>query len=157
MHFTISYLADHSEYVQLLCDWHFAQWSYLAPGKSKEDRLVRLRAACGHSEIPTVVVAHNETGLLGSAMLVTNDMNTRPELSPWLAGVYVDEPFRKRGIGTGLVKHIMHLAAELNVAKLYLYTPDQEHFYKRLGWQTLEMTEFRNTEVTIMVSDLASP
>jgi broad specificity phosphatase PhoE len=83
----IGYLADHQEFIPTLARWHHEEWAYLRPGDSLEARVKRLRAACGHREIPTVVIAFADSMLLGSAMLIAHDMNTRMEWSPWLAGV----------------------------------------------------------------------
>lgn len=41
-------------------------------------------------------------------------------------------------------------------AALYLLTPDQQLFYKNLGWQELLTDSYRGLEVTIMKFDLGS-
>ena len=71
--------------------------------------------------------------MVGSASLIAQDMDTRPELSPWLASVYVAAEHRRQGIGSALVRRVAQEAAALGVETLYLFTPDQEHFYARLG------------------------
>ena len=48
--------------------------------------------------------------LFGSAAIIEHDMDTRMELSPWLASVFVAPEFRKRGIGSKLVTHVMEQA-----------------------------------------------
>jgi len=54
----------------------------LRPGDSAEARAARLRAECGREEIPTVFVAFSGSRLLGSAMLLVRDMETRMDLMP---------------------------------------------------------------------------
>jgi len=83
----IGYLADHQEFIPTLAQWHHREWAYLRPGDSLEARTARLRASCGHREIPTVIVSFTGDTLLGSAVLLAHDMDTRMELSPWPAGV----------------------------------------------------------------------
>jgi N-acetylglutamate synthase-like GNAT family acetyltransferase len=39
----------------------------------------------------------------------------------------------------------------MGITRLYLFTPDQEPFYARLGWTRLEQAEVRNTSVIIML------
>jgi GNAT superfamily N-acetyltransferase len=91
---------------------------------------------------------------VGCASLVEHDMLTRPELSPWLAGVFVPREHRRRGIGAALVERVVQEARSLGVQRLYLYTPGFGALYLRLGWSVLERTFYRelwgNTEVTIM-------
>ena len=149
----IGYLADHLGFIPTLAQWHHQEWAYLRPGDSLEARTVRLRECCGHREIPTVVVAFTNHTLLGSAMLISHDMDTRLELSPWLAGVFVALEHRRRGIGVALVRRVIDDATALGVRRLYLYTPNKEHYYARLGWVLVERTSYRRTDVTVMSYD----
>ncbi len=97
-----------------------------------------------------------DQALVGSAMLVTHDMKTRKDLSPWLAGVYVKPAYRRRGIASRLVTRIENEAALLAIPRLYLYTPSEAAFYARRGWQTLEETEYRGVAVTVMHKAMAA-
>lgn len=83
-------------------------------------------------------------------MLVAHDMDTRKELSPWLAGVFVAPDYRRHGLGTALVRRAVDDATALGVRRLYLYTPTIELFYSRLGWSLVERTRYRGTDVVIM-------
>ena len=151
----LGYLADHQEFIPTVAGWHHQEWAYLRPGDSIEARTVRLKASCGHREIPTVVIAFTGDALLGSAMLIGHDMDTRMELSPWLAGVFVASEQRCRGIGAALVRRVIDDATMLGVRQLYLYTPSAEEFYSRRGWSLLERTSYRATNVAIMSYDCA--
>lgn len=147
---TIAYLADHPEFISTLAKWHHEEWAYLRPGESLEGRTARLRKCCHHRQIPTVIVAFTASILYGSAMLVANDMETRMEWSPWLAGVFVLREHRRGGIGTALVRRIVEEATGLGVQRLYLYTSSAEHFYARQGWALIEHTNYRGADVAIM-------
>ncbi len=72
------------------------------------------------------------------------------DLTPWLAAVYVLPEFRRRGIGGQLVRAIEAAAIRLQLERLYLFTPDQEAFYARLGWSVLETVEYRHQSNVIM-------
>ena len=146
----IGYLADHPKFIPTLARWHQQEWAYLRPGDSLEARTARLRKCCGHCEIPTVVIAFTGGTLLGSAMLIAHDMDTRMELSPWLAGVFVDPGRQCRGIGAALVQRVIHDAIVLGVQRLYLYTPSADQFYSRRGWLLVEHTRYRDTDVSVM-------
>jgi N-acetylglutamate synthase-like GNAT family acetyltransferase len=152
----IGYLADHKDFISTLANWHHQEWSYLRPEESKEARIERLRGCCGHKEIPTVVIAFTDGELLGSAMLVAHDMDTRTDLSPWLAGVFVAAEQRRRSIGGALVQRIIEEARGLGVQRLYLYTPGAEEFYARRGWSLVERTNYHEADVTVMCLDLPS-
>ena len=102
----------------------------------------------------TFVAVSGDT-LHGSASLVEHDMNTRMDLSPWLASVYVAAEHRKKGIASALVRRIVEEATSLGHRSFYLFTPDQEKLYAGLGWSLLEETEFEGHQVTIMKIDTA--
>jgi GNAT superfamily N-acetyltransferase len=150
----IEYLADHPEFIPVLAGWHHAEWAYLRPGDTLEARTERLRGECGHEEIPTVFVALEEGALLGSAMLLHHDMDTRMDLTPWLAGVFVAPDHRRRGIGSALVRRVVECAGRLGVKRLYLYTPSAERLYSQLGWSPLERTKYQGADVLVMWYDL---
>ena len=146
----IDYLHDHPLLVSELARLHFAQWGHLRPDESIEDRTQRLEASCGRGGVPTVVVALEDGAILGSAMLVAQDMDTRPDLTPWLAGVYVVAGKRRSGVGSALVRRVEAEAAALGVERLYLWTPDMMPFYAQLGWTLDETCEYLGMKVAIM-------
>ena len=90
---------------------------------------------------------------VGTASLVTNDLPTRPDLTPWLASVLVRPEFRGRGYSARLVRHVEAAAGS---PILWLYTWTAEPLYARLGWERvgLERDTDRNIEVVLMKRDL---
>jgi len=154
LEFCIEYLVDHPPFVPTLAQWHHAQWSYLAVGVTLEQWAAALREH-GKHQVPTTVIAVANQALLGSASLIAHDMDTRMDLLPWMASVYVAPAYRRRGIGSALVKRIVEEARDLGYERLYLYTPDKEHFYARLGWVALERTMYRGYPQVVMALDLA--
>jgi N-acetylglutamate synthase-like GNAT family acetyltransferase len=72
-----------------------------------------------------------------------------------MASVYVTPERRRQGIGSALVVRIAEEARAMGIERLYLYTPDKEAFYKRLGWHTLEQTQYRGYLVSVMALSLA--
>lgn len=151
----IDYLADHPRLIPTVASWLYDQWGYLYPGASVEDSEARLRPSYNRDTIPLGVIALLDRKPVGVACLVDHDMSTRKDLSPWLASVLVVPEHRGKGIGTALTQRIMDEAKSLGVAVLYLFTPDAEKLYARLGWTVLERTEYRGEQVVIMTIDLA--
>jgi GNAT superfamily N-acetyltransferase len=151
---TIEYLADRHEFIPIVARWHHAEWGDLRPGETVEDRAARVERECGHCEIPTTFVAAAGSELLGTASLIQNDVATRPELSPWLSGVFVAPQHRRLGIGGALVDRTVQEARILGVLRLYLYTVGSGALYLRLGWSVVEHTFYRelwgDQEITIM-------
>ncbi|MFL1464251.1 GNAT family N-acetyltransferase [Roseococcus sp. DSY-14] len=75
---------------------------------------------------------------VGTASLVQQDLPSRPDLAPWLAGVFVVPEARGRGHAGRLVGHVEAHAAAAGVRTLWLYTGAADGLYARLGWQVAE-------------------
>ena len=150
----IDYLADRLDVIPTLARWLHEQWGHMAPGRSVETAEAHLRGCCNRNAIPLAAVALSDSKPVGVACLVEHDMDTRKDLSPWLASVFVPPEHRGKGIGTALTRRIMNEAKALNVGTLYLFTPDRETFYSRLGWTVLERTEYRGEKIVIMKLDV---
>ena len=142
---------DRAHHLMTLATWHHAEWSYLNPERSFDERVQEMREELEGKPIPATFVAEDEAGnLLGSASLLAQDMSSHPELTPWLASVYVNPDYRGNGIGSALVRHVMQHAGDIGVQRMYLYTPDQEQLYARLGWERVSCEPYNGTPVTIM-------
>ena len=135
----------------MLAEWVQAEWGHLLPQRTDEMLVAKFQQRTTPHIIPESFVAVAGDRPIGMASLVADDMTTRPDLSPWLAAVYVVPEFRNRGVGSSLVRAVMEEAAALGLKRLYLFTPDQMAFYRRLGWRTLERTNYRGEDVVIMV------
>jgi predicted N-acetyltransferase YhbS len=157
MEMQIEYLADRPEFIPTLARWHYEEWGYLRPDDSVEARIVRLQGRCNRKKIPLTFVALSDEQLIGSASLVEHDMDNRPELSPWLAGVFVSTEFRRQGIGAALVRRVMDEGKALRVSRLYLYTTDRAAFYAYFGWSLMEHTIYLQNEVSIMSYPTSNP
>jgi GNAT superfamily N-acetyltransferase len=157
----IKYLADRPDAIPTLARWHHEQWKHLNPGDSVERRIERLQTHLGKKQVPTTFVAlslpkqlgakADRENILGSASLIAHDMDTHPELSPWLASVFVAPHARRRGIGTALIRRVIQETRALDLPQLYLFTtPDKKHFYARLGWSLIERTRYRGRQQIVM-------
>ena len=147
-------LFDRPEFIPLVAQWNWAEWRDLLPCASCEAFADDLRAKTRRDGIPITYLALDAGAAVGMVSLLADDLESRPELTPWLASLYVLPERRGHGLGTMLVRHAMAAARGFGIGTLYLYTPGQEAFYRRLGWEFLEATEFRGRAVTIMTRHL---
>jgi predicted N-acetyltransferase YhbS len=143
-------LYERPQAIEQLARWHFAQWGSLNPAGTIERRIARFQEHLQPDRVPQTFVAVDDDQLLGSASLVAADLPNRADLSPWLASVYVDPPFRQRGIGAALVEFVAKEARRLGFPVIYLFTPDRAAFYGRLGWQVVEQSDWNGIGVTVM-------
>jgi N-acetylglutamate synthase-like GNAT family acetyltransferase len=81
-------------------------------------------------------------------------MDTRLELTPWLAALFVLPQYRARGIGTELVRRCEAEAARFGFKEFFLYAQDAAGFYERLGWCSIGNDVYEGERVTVMMRDL---
>lgn len=151
MNILIDNLANHPEFIPKLAYWFHAEWGHFHPQTTVEQRIANLEERCVQtSRLPLTLIARMGDHVVGTASLVKHDMEVHVELTPWLSSVYVDTRHRKQGIGSQLVKRIVQEAANINAKILYLFTPDRQNFYARMGWQLLYREKYRGQQVVLM-------
>ena len=110
-----------------------------AEGVSLDTISGRLRDNMRDAPIPLALVAHDGEAFLGTASVIASDLAERPQLTPWVAAVWVEEKARGHGIGAALVKRAAQDCFALDIARAYLCArPRMFGFYERLGWSLLE-------------------
>jgi GNAT superfamily N-acetyltransferase len=150
----IEYLADHQDVIPILSAWFYQEWSYLYPERTEDEFRRLISERTNKDKIPLSLVSFEGDELVGTVCLKIHDMDTKPDLSPWLAGLYVKESWRRKGIGSTLVKAIERKALELGIHHLFLYTPESEHFYSHLGWKVRGKEFYHHVPVAIMEKDI---
>jgi predicted N-acetyltransferase YhbS len=117
--------------------WH-AFWRHRGmPLAQIREGLARIRDS--ESGVPFALVAETNGRACGNALVIESDLSARPELTPWLAALWVDEGVRHRGIARALLDDGARRCTAVGVPRLYLISrPALQHFYTRLGWQVLE-------------------
>jgi GNAT superfamily N-acetyltransferase len=150
----IAYLADYPNYLLIVAGWIFDEWGWEMPGSTLESIQTKFSLQLNRERIPLTMLALVESQPVGTTSISFHDMDTRMDLSPWLAAVYVLPEFRGRGVGSQLVRGIEAAATRLQLERLYLFTPNRESFYAHLGWSVLETVEYRNHSNVIMTKSL---
>ena len=143
-------IKERPDAIPIAARWRLDQWGHQITGSSLDMFTVLLRDSLHSSSLPQTWIVLRGNHIAGVASLAESDMHTRPDLSPWLVGVYIDRDDRGQGIGSALVSHVVAQAWTMGIVRLWLFTPDQEHFYQRLGWQAVERTVYRGEDVVIM-------
>ncbi len=89
--------------------------------------------------VPFALVAESDGQVCGNTLVIDNDEPAKPELGPWVAAVWVDEPMRGGGVARALIDEAVRRAGTLGVPRLYLISrPALQPFYTGLGWRVLE-------------------
>jgi GNAT superfamily N-acetyltransferase len=150
----VDYLADHPEFIAPLAQGLLEHYRRLRPEDTIQTRTAKLRTHLQRDTLPIAWVAHAEEDLLGTAALRVHDLEGREDLTPWLGGVFVLPPHRRRGIGQALCAVVEEKAASLGVSVLHLFTLDRQAWYARLGWSLVAPCTWRGHPGSIMCKRL---
>jgi N-acetylglutamate synthase-like GNAT family acetyltransferase len=136
--FTISDLRQWPKFFDTVADRIWQAW-WQPNGYPLDYISTRLRENMEATPIPFALVAHDGERFLGTSSVIASDLEERPQLSPWIAAVWVEEDARRRGIGAALVNRAAQDCFALGVSRAYLCArPRMTGFYETLGWTVVE-------------------
>jgi GNAT superfamily N-acetyltransferase len=136
--FAISDLRERTEFFETVADRIWRAW-WQTQGVSLNFISSRLCENMTATPIPFALIAHDGDTFLGTASAIGSDLPERPQLTPWVAAVWVEQSARRCGIGTALVKRATQYCFALGFNCAYLGArPDMTPFYERLGWTLVE-------------------
>jgi GNAT superfamily N-acetyltransferase len=134
--------------------WLYDEWGQHLPDGSISKAEKALSSPPDANGLPVSFLAVDDDEPVGIARLVVDDMETRQNLSPWLASVFVPLQFRGRGIGSRLCERVIEEARRLDFPYIYLFTPDRESFYAQQDWCIFDRTVYRGKDIVIMKKNL---
>lgn len=149
-------LIDHLDLVPIIAQWHWQEWGTTDIEGDVETRTKKLRTDLRRDRVPIMFVALDGNVPLGTSALSASDMTTHPELTPWLANIYVAPAARGRGIAKALVLYAMQQAMAFGHLRLYLYTHTARGLYEKLGWQEIGEEWYEGHLNTLMQCDITS-
>jgi len=154
MSFKIAAVSDQPELAPVVAAWLVDAFGYPGGRTVEEITALILSPPIGPEE---TFVLFDQGAPVGTASLSHKDLEARPDLTPWLAGVVVQPAFCRCGYATALVRHVEAFAVAASVPVLWLYTWTAEPLYARLGWQRagLETDQKRGCKVALMTRRLS--
>lgn len=145
-------VSERPDLAPIVARWRVAAFSNYPGGWTVERMTAAILAPPDGPE--ETFVLFDQDRPVGTAGLVREDLETRPDLTPWLAAVFVEPGFRGRGYAAALVRQVEACARSASVPILWLYTVSAEPLYARLGWQRVGLERDRDQEVVLMRRDL---
>jgi predicted N-acetyltransferase YhbS len=113
-----------------------------------------LEALTSDQTAQVALVARLHGALAGTCLLVRSEVEPCHPISPWLAGLYVALEHRSQGVGRVLVRAIEDQARQRGNRRLYLYTDTAINYYERLGWSTIDQTDWKGFSTALMAREL---
>jgi N-acetylglutamate synthase-like GNAT family acetyltransferase len=153
--FTISDLRQRPEFFDTVARRIWQAW-WEADGTPLDYISGRLRENISDTPIPFALVAHDGDAFLGTSSVIASDLAERPQSTPWVAAVWVEEGARRRGGGATLVERAVHDCFALDIGRAYLCARlRMSGFYERLGWTPIER-DVGPHRLSILIRDAGS-
>lgn len=149
--YRLELLAHSSIGCEELARWHLAEWQALYPDDSVATFAADLARCRGDGNLPfTWVLLDTADAVAGSVSLLENDLAGEPQLTPWIANLWVHPAARRRGLGSRLLQHACDASRQRGDSVTYLYTTDQVAFYLSRGWGIVRKSRLSGQAITIM-------
>lgn len=151
MRTSIAAASDQPGLAPIVAEWLVKAFAYPGSRSVADMTALILMPPVGPEE---TFVLFEQDRPVGTASLAAQDLASRPDLTPWLAGVFVHPAFRGRGYATALVRQVEAFAMTASLPALWLYTWTAEPLYARLGWQRVGLEQNRGSDVVLMKRSL---
>ncbi|MGH7044787.1 MAG: GNAT family N-acetyltransferase [Stellaceae bacterium] len=120
----------------MVSQWLWEEWGRQG-GQSLDEETTRVAARTSVAGPEQCFVLLSDGRPVATASLVHHDLATRPDLTPWLAAVFVDSAFRGCGFASQLVRTAEAACRAADIMKLWLHTVSAAGLYARLEWRAV--------------------
>lgn len=125
-------IRNYPERLEEAIQYIWGQWGSESNQKFYRDCIIQ---SCEtESDLPRFYLAIEDNKIIGSYALLRSDLNSRQDLCPWFACLYVNSDSRGRKIGEWLQNHAINETKEKGYSKLFLCT-DLTEYYERNKWR----------------------
>jgi N-acetylglutamate synthase-like GNAT family acetyltransferase len=132
---TIIDIREHPEMQKDAVQYFWKQWGSQSNYNFYRDCIER---SCDtQSDIPRFYLALENNKIIGSYALLRSDLNSRQDLYPWFACLYVEPEYRGKNIGGQLQNHAVDQARLKGYEYLYLCT-DLTGYYEKTNWRFID-------------------
>lgn len=132
------------EYFETLVVWFYNWWGKLE-GWSEEKVRDYLKSLVNKNDnpnsiydLPEIYIALLDNVLVGTFSFTLTDCDTKMNLYPWLANLYVNEEYRGKHIANFLIKNAIKIAEKKNLKCIYLYTQHAD-LYEKYGFVFVDL------------------
>lgn len=134
----ISDLRQYPGYADTVADRGWNAW-WTESGVPIEDYRAHLDPMLEGHGVPSAFVAHENDRYIGSVLIIDNDLDERPNYSPWIAALWVEPEFRRQGVAAQLMARSREYLAKLGHDTCYLCaTAEKRPYYLKQGFTLLE-------------------
>ena len=137
----IDYLCNHPEFIDTLVDHIWQEWypDYIA--FTKENSKIKLKdfymkASSENIPICYILIDEKTNNLVSSVLIDHEDMNVRPDLTPWLSSVFTLPKYRSNGFAFQLLDYV---CKQHDILYLWCNTDKLGNFYSKYGFTLIDI------------------
>ena len=150
----VTTVARRPDLLPVVADWLWREWWQQKGRSLKQTQAIYAECQAEIGAPQTFVLLTGQTPI-GTVTLARRDLDERPDLTPWLAGVFVVPDARGRGYVRHLLDAFDQACRAASIRTAWLYTNTAERIYLRNGWQVAEVIERQGKlPTTLMRRDL---
>lgn len=161
---TIVNLRSRPDWLPRVLEWQHSEWQRTfgsALGDRRlaafEQRRKMLASHLGRSRpFPATLVAECNNLAVGAVSLTPYLLSGEAE-SIWLSNMFVLPSYRRRRVGSELLRAAEMEAMDNGVALLRLYTTDAAEFYIARGWEFCTVSQIGDEQVDILSKQVSRP
>lgn len=136
------------EILNIITNWMYNWW-----GKTQNYSFEKVKCFMKYSmqkdRLPQTYGLFIDDNIIGIYQFLYEDLSVRPDIYPWLANVYIDEKYRKKGYGRKLLENVRRTAKEsIKFDEIFLYTT-HIGLYEKFGWTYISDIDTFNEETRI--------
>ncbi|QTO56174.1 GNAT family N-acetyltransferase (plasmid) [Duffyella gerundensis] len=152
----ITYLTNHLPQLRQTACLMSAEWSALPLWASETEIVARLQARLAAQDHQFTLIAIDEQErVIATGSIIRYELEDVEQRRWWLGEVVTEAACRGKGIASALIGQCLAHCQAKGIATLWLYTPDQQAFYRKSGWQEIEQREVYGERVSVMSLSLS--
>jgi len=155
MKLTFEHLRSHPEHYKTVANWLESAWGAYYPDYSDQDWIdSQVPPNAGLNEFPITYIALDHSTQpptpMGTVFLRAGHPEVFSEPCVEMAGLFVPETQRRKGIGSYLIQEVCHAAKGLGYDQIFLFTYVDFEIYLKNGWEITKHFKYRNKDNVIM-------
>lgn len=142
---------SHTQLIEQIANTLHTEWHELESWNDTANIHQRLIVRIAASSPETVSCFVDDNGqLLATASIILKELTDIQNAKWWIGEIVTVPSARGQGIGSQLIERLYHEFKQCSDECLYLYTPDMQALYRRMGWVDVQQTIANDEQVTVM-------
>ena len=131
------------ELLNITTMWMYKWWG-IEEDYKYDDVYTYMKNSYNEDKLPQTYIMYLNDKAIGMYQITYRDLFVRPDIYPWVANIYIDKEYRKKGYGKLLISSIKNQIKNNTAFDIiYLYTT-HNNLYEKYGWELIENIDRKN-------------